>query len=170
MPRQNRKFEVGGVYHIFNRGVEKRKIFLKNQDYSRFILALEFLNNKQSIDIWHALFRNDNLSTGGGTVPPPVDSRLLIRERLENFRGKKKKPIVEILAFALMPNHFHLILREIQEGGISLFMRKLGGYSTYFNKQHNRVGPLLQGRYKSVQIKDEIQLGNIFNYVHMLDL
>lgn len=65
-----------------------------------------------------------------------------------------------------MPNHYHLIVREITKGGISLFMSKLGGYSTYFNKQYNRVGPLFQSRFKAVPIQTEIQLSNIFTYVH----
>ena len=64
MPRQPRKIEVGGVYHIINRGVEKRKIYLKNQDYSRFILGLEFFNAREFIDLW------DLVAAKGGSDPP----------------------------------------------------------------------------------------------------
>lgn len=155
MPRKPREFHIGGVYHIVQRGVEKRKIFLKEQDYSRFILALEFFNSKNLIDLWQILAR-------GGTVPPQQ-----LRERLEEARKQKKKErIVELMAFALMPNHFHLVAREIVVGGISLFMRKMGGYSTYFNMQYDRVGSLFQSRYKTVEVQDDAQLGNVFVYVH----
>ncbi|MEX2144835.1 MAG: transposase [Candidatus Spechtbacterales bacterium] len=154
MPRKNRQFKVGGVYHIINRGVEKRNIFLKSQDYSRFILGLEFFNRRNTYNnLWE-------LIAEAGTVPASAG------ERLNKEREKNTKPIIEILAFALMPNHYHLILREIQDGGTSLFMRKMGGYSTYFNKQNERVGPLFQGRYKAVTIENDNQLTTIFNYVH----
>lgn len=151
MPRQLRQFEISGIYHILNRGVEKRKIFIKTQDYSRFILALEFFNRVDETNL-------GNFFTKVGSDPTFV--------RLEKERAKNREPIIEILAFVLMPNHYHLIIREIRKGGISLFMNKLGGYASYFNKQHNRVGPLFQSRYKAVPIKTDSQLGTIFPYVH----
>ena len=73
---------------------------------------------------------------------------------------------MEILAFCLMPNHFHLLLRQIREQGISKFMRKLGGYATYINKKDSRQGHLYQGRFRAVHIKDETQLKNGFVYIH----
>lgn len=151
MPRKPRKIEVGGIYHIIKRGVEKRKIFLKPQDYSRFILALEFFNTKEHVDLWEIVAR-------GGTVPPQM--------RISKRRQSKKDSIVDLLVFTLMPNHFHLIIREIIEGGISLFMRKIGGYSWYFNKQYERVGPLFQSRYKIIPITSDEQLQITFAYVH----
>jgi putative transposase len=116
MPRKPREFEIGGIYHIVNRGVEKRDIFLRPQDYSRFILALEFFNNREGINLWQLVAR-------ARTVPAQA-----IGERLREQRKKPRKRIVDLLAFCLMPNHFHLILREIIQEGISLFMRKLGGF------------------------------------------
>ncbi len=151
MPRKPRLLEVNKIYHVINRGVEKRKIFLKNQDYSRFILALEFFNDHASSDLWQIIERF---------------SPALLEKRLTIKRKDAKKYLVELLAFTLMPNHYHLILREIIPGGISLFMQKLGGYTTYFNKQYNRVGPLFQSRYKSVPIQNDIQLHAVFAYVH----
>ncbi|KKQ35767.1 MAG: hypothetical protein US50_C0005G0003 [Candidatus Nomurabacteria bacterium GW2011_GWB1_37_5] len=156
MPRTPRVIERDGIYHVFNRGVEKRKIYMNNQDFSRFCISLELFNCEEEADFWSFLsghYKDKNLNR-------------LLTEKLHEFRKKKLKPIVEILAFCLMPNHFHFILREIVEGGISKFMTKLGGYCTYFNLRHKRVGSLFQSRFKSVPIKDERQLGVIFNYVH----
>lgn len=158
MPRQTRQFEEGGIYHVLNRGVEKRKIFSKTQDYHRFILGLEFFNSSDTTDLWHLLAR-------GGSDPPRARVQS-VGERLASQRTKQKWHLVDLLAFVLMPNHFHLILREIHEGGISAFMKKLGGYAMYFNKQYHRVGPLFQSRYKAVPIKSDAQLSVIYTYVH----
>jgi putative transposase len=151
MPTHLREFEINGVYHIIKRGVEKRRIFLKPQDYSRFILGIELCNMVQSTDLWTLL---------AGSSPAKIAARL------QGKRVSKQQALVDVLEFTLMPNHFHMGLREIKEGGISQYMQKMGGYSTYFNKQYNRVGPLFQSRFKAVHIKDDIQLNNMFVYVH----
>lgn len=154
MPRRKRQFEIGGIYHIVKRGVEKRDIFLSTQDYSRFILGLEFCNSTEPTNLWPIVAKVGS------------DPTLSLRERIDEARGRKEKPIVELLAFTLMPNHFHLIIREITKSGIAKYMQKLGGYSTYFNKQHERAGTLFQGRYKDVWVKDNAQLDTLFVYVH----
>ena len=154
MTTPKRQFEIEGIYHIFNRGIEKRKIFLKNQDYTRFILGLHFYNDKNpKYTIWQNLKFNKKLTTSilTGSIATP---------------GVAIEPVVEILGFVLMPNHYHLILKEIIPNGISLFMQKMGGYSKYFNEQNKRIGHLFQGRYQSVNIKSDKQLLIIFNYVH----
>lgn len=145
--------EIGGIYHVINRGVDKRNIFLKPQDYARFILGLYFFNDRKGSDIWTSLKNKEQeISTILGRPDRPI-------------RDERKR-IVDLLAFVLMPNHYHLIIREIEEGGISTFMQKMGGYSWYFNKQNERVGSLFQGRYKAVRIRDDTQLSNVFVYVH----
>lgn len=144
MPNQPRKYEVGGIYHVFNRGYEKRNIFLDDSDYTRFIESLYYFNNKKITKIKTARLANPGL-TG------------------------KRDTIVELLAFTLMPNHYHLIVRETIDEGISAFMQKLGnGYIGYFNERHKRSGSgsIFQSRYKSVSVQDDIQLGVVFSYVH----
>ncbi len=163
MPRKPRQFEIGNIYHIINRGVDGRDTFLKNQDYSRFILGLEFFNTKNSINIWSLITR---AVAGSDPATAAATAEMSIRRRLENQRANMGKPIVEIMAFTLMPNHYHLILREIIAKGISLFMQKIGGYSIYFNKQNDRSGSLFQSRYKCVEIKSDAQLFAVFTYVH----
>lgn len=151
MPRQPRQFEINGIYHIVQRGIEKRKIFLKPQDYHRFILGLECCNTSEPTDLWTLIVGSDPTMLG---------------KRLTEQRNKKLAPITKLLAFVLMPNHIHLILQEIKEGGISKYVQKLGGYATYFNKQYDRVGALFQSRFKAVPIKDDTQLNTVFAYVH----
>jgi len=155
-----KEFETNGIYHIFNRGVDKRKIFYNNQDYTRFILALYILNDsKNKYDIWSSLkfekHKTLNIlksaTTGMSGLPLAI----------------RKQPLVEILCFAQMPNHYHLLVRQIQENGVSKFMQKIGaGYVRYFNEQNDRKGSLFEGSYKAVPIKTDRQLINIFNYIH----
>ena len=140
------------IYHVVMRGVEKRIIFPQEEDHFRFIRDL-FEFNDEDIVNWNYRTKFSNSS---GTVP----------EELKPER-KKRKLLVEILAFCLMPNHFHLLLKQIKEQGISQFMRKLGGYATYINKKYGREGHLYQGRFRAVHIKDETQLKNVFVYVHV---
>jgi len=154
MPRKPRAFEIGKIYHIVKRGVEGRDIFLKPQDYSRFILGLEFCNNSDPINLWELIAGSD----------PAKGERL--RKIREEKHEKKDNALVDFLGFTLMPNHFHLILREMVLGGISKFMQKLGGYTTYFNKQYNRPGSLFQSRFKMVRIEDDNQLYTVFVYIH----
>lgn len=158
MPRKPRQFDIGNIYHIIGRGVDGRKTFLNNQDCSRFILGLEFFNSENGINLWNLVRRDDVEDAERGLTP--------LRERLENQRKNAGKPIVELMAFTLMPNHYHLIIREIITKGISRYMQKIGGYTGYFNKQYNRRGSLFESTYKCVEIKSDAQLFVIFNYVH----
>lgn len=143
------KIVTNQIYHIYNRGVEKRNVFIDDNDYLRFIHDLfEFNDNKPSINLNY----HTNQSSEVGL--PKIDRR-------------KRKLIVELMAFCLMPNHFHLIVRQREEGGITEFMRKLGtGYTNYFNKKHERVGPLFQGKYKYIHLKKESHFIYLPYYVH----
>lgn len=157
------KFNNNEIYHIYNRGVEKRDVFLIDQDYFRFINNLIEFNDIRSA--------------------PPSNVRYLIRNprkitpkclevQLLNV-GKSNKPLVEILAFCLMPNHYHLLVRQLVNNGIVKFMQKLGtGYTNYFNLKNERVGSLFQGRFKAVMINREEHLRYLPIYIHLnpLDL
>jgi putative transposase len=139
-------FISGKIYHIYNRGVEKRKIFLNDKDRLRFL---------------HDMFVfNDQL--------PVIPSN--IRQCLEvEPLNSKKKPLllVKILAFCLMENHFHLLLMQKTNDGIVKFMQKLGtGYTMYFYQKNQRVGPLFQGRFKATLIDDNSQFIHIPYYIH----
>ncbi len=143
------KLASNNIYHVYNRGVEKRIIFKDSQDYSRFIKGLVVFNDTKLIDDFSDRFN-----------------------RIIN-KSHQRKPIVDIMAFCLMPNHYHLLLRQREDNGITEFMRKLGiGYVNYFNLKHERVGTLFQGKFKSVLISNDSQFLYIPHYIHLnpLDL
>ncbi len=136
-------------YHIYSRGVEKRKIFLNTKDYQRFMSLLFIMNQNSS-------FRMDNF----------------LRENKNNLKNifveKREKTLVSILGYCLMPNHFHMILYEHTEGGISKFMSKLlTAYSMYFNTKYERSGPLFTHPFRSEHIDRESQYMYIFSYIHL---
>ena len=152
-----RNLVTGEIFHVLNRGVDKRKIFLDDRDYLRFI---------------HDLFEFNDVN------PALNIGRYLNGSQLNDLRNQSisrtpRKLIVEILAFCLMPNHFHLLLRQRMEGGITKFMRKLGiGYANYFNQKYERTGTLFQGRYKAVLVNREVHFIHLPYYIHFnpLDL
>jgi len=160
MPRKQLQLINGEIYHISDRAVGDSVIFKNENDYFRGIFSLYEFNNAKPVEI--RLRRqqrkkeklleksNSNIVYGG---PTPVNLPL------------ERDMFVEVLAFCFMPNHFHLILRQLKENGISKFMQKIGGYSTYFNEKYNRKGHLFN-RFKAVHIKTDEQLRMAFIYVH----
>jgi putative transposase len=138
------------IYHIVTRGVGDSVIFKDNNDYYRGIFSLYEFN-----DIKPVLLRERRRAR--------IRAKKSGREQFSAIRDI----LVEILAFWFMPNHIHLLLRQIKNGGITQFMRKFGaGYVAYFNKKYNRKGHLFQGRFRAVHIKTNEQLKNVFVYVH----
>jgi len=136
-------FSEGEYYHIYNRGVERRRIFMEENDYRRFHKMLYVANNKNPV-----VFK-----TIQGV---PLDKIV---------RGDQ---LVAIGAYCLMPNHFHILLREITEGGTSRFMEKLcTGYSMYFNKKYKRSGFLFEGNFKAEHADTDEYLKYLFAYIHL---
>ncbi len=145
MPYQQAIFAKNEVYHILNRGVEKRHIFMNKRDYERFTETMDY-------------YRVKNPPTRFSFKNRP----LLLQKNIGS------SPLVEILCFCLMPNHFHMLLRQIEKGGITTFVSKLtNSYTKYFNTKHKRVGPLLQGTFKAVRIEDDEQLMHVSRYIHL---
>lgn len=147
MPPRNIQFANEEFYHLVKKGVEEREIFLDEEDNLRFMNSLLVFNDKE---------------------PTPWNMRAFWEQRdptsLINYMPEK--PLIEIHAFSLMKNHFHLLVRQIKEKGVVDFMQKLGGYSYYFNKKYKRVGPLFQGRFRAILVETEEQLKNTFAYIH----
>ncbi len=146
MSRLANFFTPGEFYHLYNRGTEKRVIFLDNADETRFLSLLYLCNNRSSI---HRSDFKDALLSDLLNIP---------REEL----------LVDIGAYCLMPNHFHLLAHELVEDGISIFMQKLStAYTMYFNKRHDRSGSLFQGRFKAEHLDTDNYLKYIFAYIHL---
>lgn len=136
----------GEIYHIYNRGSEKRNIYTQPRDYKRFkktFYYYQFSGPKPRL----SLFTTSKLST---------------------FQPSKDKKLVEVLIFCLMPNHFHFMVKQLKDNGISIFLSQLqNSYTRYFNTKYNRVGPLLQGAFKAVLVKTEEQLIHLSRYIHL---
>ena len=98
----------------------------------------------------------------------PADLKLQGSTLLEITEKRAGDPLVEIVAYCLMPNHFHLLIRELEEGGISKFMQKLTtGYTMYFNKKYERNGALFQGRFKATHVADDRYMRYVISYIHL---
>lgn len=133
-------------YHIYNRGTEKRETFLEDKDNFRFIHDLYEFN-----DVNATLNLTRNIEGG-----------------LASFNVKSRDLLVEIIAFCLMPNHFHLILKQLRENGITKFMQKLGtGYTMYFNQRNQRTGSLFQGSFKAILVDKDNYFLPLTNYIHL---
>src|SRR3989344_309730 len=131
-------------YHVYNRGVEKRVTYLDKRDYIHFLRILNYYRYSD---------------------PKPSFSKTT-QEQIKNIQDNEK--IVEIISYCLMPNHYHLLIKQLKDGGISEFMRKISdGHTKYFNTRHNRVGPLFQGTFKAVLIETDKQLIHISRYIHL---
>ena len=119
--------ENGELYHVFNRGVDKREIFGDAYDLERFFMSMNLFNDVNPVgSVFESNFHD---------IDP------------------NRHTLVDIIAYCLLPNHFHLILRQKVDGGISEYMKRLlGGYTWYFNNRNKRSGSLFQGKFKSTHI------------------
>ncbi|HUY62501.1 MAG TPA: transposase [Candidatus Paceibacterota bacterium] len=131
-------------YHLYNRGVEKRKIFLRNADYDRFLALLYLANQDEPADL---KYQGHSL------------------REVQRVRGTQ---LVDIIAYCLMPNHFHILARERTEGGIARFMQKVTtGYTMYFNKRNERSGALFGGTYKAKHVSEDRYFRYLVAYIHL---
>lgn len=138
---------TGHTYHIFNRGVNKAAIFYSENDFIRFYnTAVYYLTrtNKYSQD--------KRISKDSDTVSEKM----------------KKENGVKISAYCLMPNHFHFLVKQLTDEGITDYFRRLtNSYSHYINIKYKRVGPLFQGRFKNVLVESDEQLMHVYRYIHL---
>lgn len=151
MPAKNRikQYVKDGFYHVYNRGVEKRRIFLDDQDYRVFLHLLRY----------YLL---------------PVDSESHPLTEITGFLPVKIRPLsnlngeVEMHVYCLMPNHFHLLLKQFNEKGMqNLIQRLLTTYSMYFNRRYKRTGHLFQGPYKAILVDNDDYLLHLSRYIHL---
>lgn len=148
---RNLVFSPGEYYHIFNRGVEKRPIFTEKRDYARAESTITYYRYS------HPPVKFSKYLHTSKDQKPELHKSLL----------KSPKDVI-VLAYCLMPNHFHFLLRQESDNGISRFVSKFSNsYTKYFNTKHTRVGPLFQGTFKAVLVESEEQLIHLSRYIHI---
>ncbi|MEK7535767.1 MAG: transposase [Patescibacteria group bacterium] len=137
------KFSTGEYYHVYNRGVDRRIIFSNEHDHDRFMKLLFISNGTNSFDI--------------------------NAEKIEDvYEWNRGEQLVDVCAYSLLTNHFHLLLKEIREGGISKFMQKLlTAYTMYFNAMNERSGSLFQGTYRAKHMNTDNYFKHIPTYIHL---
>ena len=142
--------------HIYNRGVDKREVFCDEKEFIRFLTGMREFNTKEPIN---SLYRLNQICKKG-TKP--------LRFAAANRSGlAPSRPLVEIASYALIPNHYHFILKQLISGGISEFMKRLsGGYTCFFNTKYNRSGSLFQGPFNAVSVQNSYYLQKLLIYVN----
>ncbi len=143
-------FSVGSIVHVLNRGAKKMPIFRQKSDLQRLMFSLFYLNSTNLPENWTRELEN--------------------KGSIENLKWPhgwgERKPLVSVLAFTIMPNHFHFILKEIKNGGISQFMHKLTmAHSKFINAKYNESGSLFQGKFKSTLVESDEYLRYLATYV-----
>jgi len=135
------------IIHVLNRGTDKRQIFLNDKDRLRFIHDLYELNDENQVGTEYQRYCDD----------------IQCRHKLD----RPRKILVDIHAFALMPNHYHLLLSAQADRGIPRFMHKINmGYSKYFNIKYERKGTLFEGKYHRVSVNSEAHFIHLPYYIH----
>ncbi len=155
MPYRKEQLINGKIYHTVIKGIDENLIFKDIDDYYRGIFSIyEFNNAKQVV------------------IRDRRQARAQIKKLLKTYRDPTsvvdfRDKLVEVLTFCFMPNHLHLLLRQLKDNGITKFMAKLGtGYGGYFNRKHDRKGYVFQNRFIAVYIKNDKQLKDVFTYIH----
>lgn len=152
MPRRKYPLVAGKIYHVFNRGITNLATFNTPSEYKRAILALDYYNNSSNkLKFSRFLSQTDRQR----------------RFYLENIKGIAE-PQVDIICYCLMPNHFHLLLLQKQDVGISNYLGLFqNSYTRYFNTKNERSGPIFKGRFKSVLVQTDEQLLHVSRYIHL---
>lgn len=152
MPYRRTILANGEIYHVFNRSVARQLIFLSDTYYQRVLEVLSYYNNL-NVPVRYSHFSRLPASTKN--------------EILESL-NKENQKLVQILAFCLMPNHVHFLIKEIRDKGISTFMRKFqNSYAKYFNTKTERSGSVFQSMFKAVRILTDEQLLHVARYIHL---
>lgn len=146
MPGRITPLASGKYYHVYNRGSEKRNIFTQPRNFTRFLKT-----------VFYYQF----------TGPKPSFSKFA-KSEVNLLKPLGEEKLIELICYCLMPNHFHFLMRQLKDNGISKFMSQISNsYTKYFNIKYSRVGPLLQGAFKAVLIENEEQLIHVSRYIHL---
>jgi len=152
MPTKPRNFDPNFYHHTYNCGVEKRSVFLNEKDYQRFLDTIAYYLHDQTLS--YAQFQDLNEEAKNAY-------RQLNPKGLATLR-------VKIVAYCLMPNHFHLLIKPAKEGGVTRFASDIANsYTRYFNIKNERVGNLFQGTFKTKEITNDASFLQVSRYIHL---
>ncbi len=167
MPYRKEQFVNGEIYHIIVKGVDGNVIFKNIDDHYRGAFSIYEFNNAKRVEIRERRRERAKIKEQIKKVSREF-------EKIKNqvcggpTSADSRDKMVEVLAFCVMPNHLHLLLRQLREGGINKFMVKLGtGYGGYFNRKYSHQGHVFQKQFTAVHIKNEEQLKTVFVYIHI---
>lgn len=151
MPQRKLPLVTSEIYHVFNRGIDKRPTFTDKRELQRALLTINFYR-----------FTNPQLKLSRFLTLSEDESASFFK-KLE-----KSEKLVDFIAFCLMPNHFHFLIRQNIDNGISKFISQFqNSYTRYFNTRHERVGPLFLNQFKAVRIESDEQLLHVSRYIHL---
>ncbi|OGM27090.1 hypothetical protein A2962_03235 [Candidatus Woesebacteria bacterium RIFCSPLOWO2_01_FULL_39_61] len=152
MPGRKIPLVNGEIYHVINRGIASRPLFLIKRDYRRKLSTIFYYQNV-NLPFRYSFF-----------IRLPRDRRQVI---LDGFKDKRNFQ-VEIIAYCLIPNHIHLLLKQVRDKGISTFMSNVtNSYTRYLNSKRHEIGPIYQGKFKAVRIESDEQLLHVQRYIHL---
>ena len=152
MPGRNIPLVTDQIYHVINRGNASQPIFLDKKDYERAFETISYYQNIH-VPVRYSFF-----------LRLPFSEKEKILNKLRDAREFS----VEIICFCLMPNHIHLLLKQLQNNGISSFMSNFSNsYTRYFNTKNKKFGHLFQGKFKAVRIETDEQLLHVSRYIHL---
>lgn len=149
MPTRQTPLRTGYIYHIFNRGINHAPIFTNKREYQRFINLIDYYRFA------------DNPIKFSHFKKLPIEIR-------NEIKSNSKEKLISFISNCLMPNHFHFVLRQEKDNGISYFINRfLTAYTKFFNIRNKRSGPLFEGRFKAVLVETEEQLIHLVRYIHL---
>ena len=152
MPRRKDPLITGQIYHVFNKTVGREEVFRNKRDCQRALQTLDYYRfQNPSVRLSKYLLNStQNANTHG------------------LFHGKNGKPLIEIFAYCLMPNHYHLLVKQLNSKGIEIFLSLFqNSYTKYFNTKHKREGHIFIGRFKAVRIETDGELLHVARYIHL---
>ena len=149
----------GELAHVYNRGTDKRRIFDDKFDLRRFLICIILFNQVKPVGAVRNVLKKS-----------PSNLQTLDVCKLEEIKNQyvMSDPLVSVKAFAALPNHFHFLIEPEEDGGVSEFMKRLGGgYTKFFNERHKRSGVLFQGKYKSALIRNDARIAELSAYINL---
>ncbi|MBU2578995.1 transposase, partial [Patescibacteria group bacterium] len=166
MPYRKEQFVNGEIYHVTVKSIDENVIFKNVDDHFRGIFSIFEFNNAKPVVIIECRKARARIKKEFKKIAEQASAESAKGRTSDVFDDLRDK-FVEVLAFCIMPNHIHLLLRQLKTDGISKFMVKFGsGYGGYFNRKYNRKGYVFQNRFVAVHIGTEEQLKTVFVYIH----